>query len=72
MEPINLDEVLAANPSISREEINRIRDLRKALRDLGVKPRGYRIAAPSERQQVRRGSDDTSDPRTVYLSQPCK
>ncbi len=68
MEPVNLDKILAANPSISREEVNQIRDMTKALRDRGLKPRGYRIASPSERRQVRTGCDDKSDPRAVRLS----
>jgi hypothetical protein len=68
MEPINLDNMLAANSSISRKEVDQIRDMTKARRDLGVKPRGYRLAAPHERQQVRGGCDDMSDPRTVRLS----
>jgi hypothetical protein len=67
MEQIDLDSVLAANPSISRDEVNRVRDMTKALRNLGLKPRGYRLTTPSERKQVRGGGNDKSDPRTVRL-----
>jgi hypothetical protein len=68
MKPINLDNILTANSSISREEVDQIRNTTKARRDLGVKPHGYRLAAPHERQQVRGGCDESTDPRTVRLS----
>lgn len=68
MEPVDIDGILAANPSISREDLDRIRDMTKALRDLGMKRRGYRLTNRHDRKQVRRGYDDKSDPRTVRLS----
>jgi len=68
MEKFDLDSVLAANPSISREDVDRVRDMTKALRDLGLKRRGYRIATPPERQQVRTGCEGKLDPRAIRLS----
>jgi len=68
MKKLDLDSILAANPSISREDVDRIRNMTKALRDLGLKPRGYRIATPPERRRVRSGCASKTDPRTVRLS----
>lgn len=67
MEPINIDKILAVNPSISREEMEQIRNMTKALRERGLKPRGYRIAGPSDRRPVKVGYADKSDPRIVNL-----
>ena len=65
---MTLEEILQKNPSISHDEVKRIDEVTKELRKMGIKPRGYGLATPHERRQVRTGCGDAPDPRTVRLS----
>jgi len=67
MKPIDIDTILNTNPDISREDLERSRELTRKLRKQGLQPRGYRIATSHERQRVRTGCSDAVDPRTVHL-----
>ena len=70
IEAPDIKEILAKNPSVSAEELQKIDDLTRELRRIGLKPRGYRLPMPHERRQARTGCVDTPDPRSVRLSKP--
>jgi hypothetical protein len=65
IEAPDIKEILEKNPSISAKQLQEIDDLTRALRKIGLKPRGYRLPTPHERRQARSGFADTPDPRSL-------
>ncbi len=70
-EKIGLDEILATNPQVDQERLEEGRELRRHLRDLGVRPKGYGLAPPfgGRRASVH---DDERDDRAAARLIPSK
>ncbi len=67
-EKLVLEEILKKNPKIDRKKLQEALDLAEKLRRLGLCRRGYRLATPFNRKQVR--VPDEFDSRTVKLYRP--
>ena len=63
----NLKNILKKNPHINKEDMAKSVSLAEELRKTGLRPRGYQLLSPFERQQVKTG-DEEFDHRTVNLS----
>jgi hypothetical protein len=66
----DLEELLAANPHVDPEELERAREILRKLRASGVRGAGYRLAPPYSGRRVSVREDAENDPRRVRLRQP--
>ena len=62
-----LEEILALNPHIDKEEIEKCIEIMRKLRDSKTKGAGYNLALPFARRRIFVDKDTSIDPRTVTL-----
>lgn len=50
MKTITLNEILSSNPQIDKELLEKARDLRRSLHQIGVRGHRYNLASPFRRR----------------------
>jgi len=65
-----LEEILAQNPHIDKEELEKCTEILKKLYSFQTKAIGYNLALPFTRRHVSIDEDSGIDPRTVTLRHP--
>lgn len=66
-EYLTLEEILALNPHLDKEEIEKCREILHKLRDSKTKGARYNLALPFARRHIFIDEDTSIDPRTVNL-----
>jgi len=64
---VDLKEVIEANPKVDPEQLAESQKLSDAMRGLGKRERGDRLALPFARRRAKIVDDLESDPRFVRL-----
>ncbi len=62
-----LEELIALNPHIDPNELQKTRDILTGLRRNRLKKAAYGLAAPFTRRPIRVGEAGKADPRTILL-----
>ena len=65
-----LEEILAQNPHIDKEEFEKYKEILGKLCSYQTKTIGYNLALPFTRRHVSLDEDSGIDPRTVTLRHP--
>ncbi len=65
---IDIEDVLACNPNVDRQELKRIQELLRRLQEAGVVRKGYDLAPPLGGRRATVQDDPLSDSRLVRLS----
>ena len=66
-ETVDLDDVIRQNPDVDGDELERLRELLRQVRERGGRRAGYNLALPFEGRRVHVGNHDKDDPRVVHL-----
>ena len=61
------DEILALNPHIDEEKLERASEILRKLRDSRTRRVGYNLAAPFRHRRIFVGEGDIADSRTIRL-----
>ncbi len=67
---IDLDEILARNPGVNREQLEEATKLFQELREQGVGRKGYDLAPPAGGHRAVVRDDARTDSRVVRLTRP--
>lgn len=70
IEPLTFEEILALNPHIDKEELEKRMEILNKLRSSEMKGIGYNLALPFTHRHVFIDEDSSIDPRTVTLRHP--
>lgn len=62
-----LEEILARNPHIDKEEFEKRKEILHRLRNFEAKRAGYKLALPFAHRHLSVDEDDSIDPRTTAL-----
>lgn len=69
-EQFTLEQLIALNPDIDKDQLEQSRKLRNKLRANGTKGAKYGLASPFVCRRVAVGENADSDPRTIHLKHP--
>ncbi len=61
------EEIFAGNSKVSREEVERVRELVRKLQESGTGRTGYDLAPPFGGRRVSTGTSGSDDPKLVRL-----
>lgn len=62
-----IKEILALNPHIDENELEKAREILRKLRNQGTRKAGYALALPFRHRRIVTGESDSVDPRTILL-----
>jgi hypothetical protein len=71
-EYMSQEEILARNPQVKPEELEKARELRRQLREMGVQRKGYDLAPPFGGKHAVTRKDEWSADRIIHLNPPGK
>jgi hypothetical protein len=63
----SVEEILALNPHINKEEFEKAREVLQKLQKGRTKGSGYGLLPPFERRHITVGEGDKMDRRTIHL-----
>jgi hypothetical protein len=66
-EEVDLEELLASNPHVDPDELEKAREMLRKLRRSGVRGPGYRLAPPFSGRRVSVREDAENDSRRIHL-----
>lgn len=69
---IDIEEILARNPRISREQLEQLREMLRQLRERGVERKGYDLAPPFGGHRVAVQDHARGELRLIRLKAPSR
>ena len=66
-ERVTQEQLIARNPKIDKDYLDRAHELRTQLQRAGMRRAGYHLASPSTHRRVSVRGDAKADPRIVHL-----
>ena len=64
----DLKEILKKNHHINKKDLEEYQVLSEELHKLGIQPRGYQLATPFLRKDIKVNNEEETDHRTVDLT----